>query len=101
MVRLAGAGARCSFPDDWPNQYIINNLAWKAAGIFLNASTFIEFIASKYHFPTDRLALITSLPRSITRDRKSRIDLLRALEQAFRDADPHVQRDYWNSMWKR
>jgi hypothetical protein len=101
LIELAKAESRCSFPDDWPNQYIINNLAWKAAGIFLNASTFIEFIASKYHFPIDKLALITSLPRSITRDRKSRTDLLRVLEQALRDADPHVQSVYRNLLWKR
>ena len=72
---------------DWPSSQEINVLCEKSAGLFIYASMVIKFVASKYHSPTERLALIISPPQSTIHEGKSGIDLLYAqvLEHAFHD----------------
>jgi len=76
--------------ENWPSSYEIEILCKKAAGLFIYASTVVKFIASPLHLPTERLALIISLPHCTAHEGKSGIDLLytQVLEQAFHDAGP-------------
>ena len=87
MANIAKIRSDCSFTKDWPSSVDIDILSTKAAGLFIYASTVIKFVASKHHIPTERLALITSLPQSTTHEGKSGIDLLysQVLEHAFHD----------------
>jgi hypothetical protein len=63
----------------------IEVLCKKAAGLFIYASMVIKFVVSEYDPPTERLALIISLPRSTIGEEKSGVDQLytKVLEQAF------------------
>ena len=71
--------------EDWPNPSDIKVLCKKAAGFFIYASTVIKFVASEGDLPTERLALITSLPESTVEEGKSGVDQLytQVLQQAF------------------
>ena len=82
--------------EDWPNPFDIDLLCKKAAGLFIYASTVVKFVASSHHTPTERLALIISLPQSTTHEGKSGVDQLYAqvLEQAFCDVDSDEQELY-------
>jgi len=75
----------CSATGDWPSSFDIDILCKKAAGFFIYASTVIKFIALENSVPTQRLALITSLPESTVEEGRSGIDQLytKVLEQAF------------------
>jgi hypothetical protein len=79
--------------EGWPSSHDINIICKKAAGLFIYASTVVKFVASKHHTPTERLALIISLPQSTTHEGRSGIDLLytQVLEQVFSDVDSHEQ----------
>jgi len=79
----------CNFAEDWPSLQDIDALCKKAAGFFIYASTVVKFIASQYHPPDERLALIISLPQGTSHEGKSGIDLLytQVLEHAFHDVD--------------
>ena len=84
--------------EDWSSSSDVDIICKKVAGLFICISTIIKFIASKYHTPAERLALITSLPESTTHEGKSGINLLytQGLEQAFCDVDPDEQELYSN-----
>ena len=73
------------FTEDWPSSADISLLSNQAAGLFVYASTVVEFVKSENHLPSARLSLITSLPQSTTGEEKSGVDALYAqiLEQAF------------------
>ena len=79
----------CGSMEDWPSTHDITILCKKAAGLFIYASTVVKFVASEYHTPTERLALIISLPQNTTHEGRLGIDLLytQVLEQAFHDTD--------------
>ena len=79
----------CGSMEDWPSTHDITILCKKAAGLFIYASTVAKFVASEYHTPTERLALIISLPQNTTHEGRLGIDLLytQVLEQAFHDTD--------------
>ena len=74
---------------DWPSPSDIKILCEKAAGFFIYASTVVKFVASENNMPTERLALITSLPQSTTEEGRTGVDQLyiAVLEQAFRGVD--------------
>ena len=86
----------CDFMEEWPSTHDINILCKKAAGLFIYASTVVKFIASQHHPPTERLALIISLPQCTIHEGRLGIDLLytKVLDQAFLDADSDDQRFY-------
>jgi hypothetical protein len=71
--------------EDWPSSLDTKILCKKAAGFFIYASTVVKFIDSDIDPPTERLALITSLPESTVEEGKSGVDQLytKVLEQAF------------------
>ena len=75
----------CGPMEDWPSSYEIDILCKKAEGLFIYASTIVKFIASEYHIPTKRLALIVSPAQSTIHEGKLEIDLLynQVLEHAF------------------
>jgi len=77
------------FVEDWPSPQDIGVLCKKAAGFFIYASTVVKFVASHYHSPDERLALIISLPQDTSHEGKGGIDLLytQVLEQAFHNMD--------------
>ena len=80
-----------SHPDvteDWPLPSDINILCEKAAGLFIYASTVVKFVASPYHRPPKRLALLVSLPQNTAREGESGIDSLyiEILRRAYRNA---------------
>ena len=85
LVNITETRSDCDFPEDWPSSSDIDALCRKAAGLFIYASTLVKFVASEYHIPTERLALITSLPRSTIYEGRLGIDLLytQILEHAF------------------
>ena len=75
----------CDSMGDWPSSSDIEILCKKAAGFFIYASTVVKFVASEGDSPTERLALITSLPQSTVEEGESGIDQLytQVLQQAF------------------
>jgi hypothetical protein len=87
LASLAQNRSDVDLMDEWPDPSDIEILCKKAAGFFIYASTVVKFVASEYNPPSERLALITSLPRSTTGEGKSGVDQLyiKVLEQAFHD----------------
>ena len=85
LTDIAETRSDCDLTDDWPNSDDIDILCKKAGGLFIYASTVVKFIASEYNTPTQRLALIISLPQSTVYEGKSGIDQLytQVLDQAF------------------
>jgi hypothetical protein len=85
LASLARNRSDCDLTDKWPSSSDIEVLCKKAAGFFIYASTVVKFVASEYDPPAERLALITSLPRSTIREGRSGVDQLyiKVLEQAF------------------
>ena len=71
--------------EGWPSSSDVGTLCKKAAGLFIYASTVIKFVASESNPPSERLALITSLPQSTSEEGKSGLDQLyiKVLQQAF------------------
>ena len=74
---------------DWPLPSDIDILCKNAAGFFIYASTAIRFIASTYHQPLERLALLVSLPQDTNHWWRSGIDTLytEILRQAYHNSD--------------
>ena len=85
LTGLATNRSDFDLTDDWPSPSDIKVLCKKAAGFFIYASTVVKFIAGDSYLPTERLALITSLPQSTLEEGKSGLDLLytKVLQQAF------------------
>ena len=85
----------CGSIGDWPSSSDIEILCKKAAGFFIYASTVIKFVATD-GLPTDRLALITSLPESTIEEGRSGVDQLytKVLQQAFVNIHPHNTQPY-------
>ena len=71
----------------WPSPSDIEILCKKAAGLFIYAATVIKFIDSEVDLPTERLFVITSLPKSTVEEGKSGVDQLytKILERAFQN----------------
>jgi len=89
LTNIAEIRSDCDETEDWPTLHDIDILCKKAAGLFIYASTVVKFVAFEHGSPTERLALIVSLPQSTAHEGKSGIDLLytQVLEQAFHDVD--------------
>jgi len=89
LAEIAETRSDCDLTEDWPSSHEIDVLCKKAAGLFIYASTVLKFVAFRHGSPTERLALIVSLPQSTAHEGKSGIDLLytQVLDQAFCDVD--------------
>jgi hypothetical protein len=85
LANLAENRSDCDSMTDWPSSSDIEILCKKAAGFFIYASTVVKFVDSKLGLPSERLALVTSLPQSTTEEGKSGVDQLytEVLQQAF------------------
>jgi hypothetical protein len=85
LASLAQNRSDCDLLDEWPSSSDVEVLCKKAAGFFIYASTVVKFVASEYDPPTERLALITSLPGNTIREGRSGVDQLyiKVLEQVF------------------
>jgi hypothetical protein len=85
LTNLAKNRSDCDLLDEWPSSSDIEVLCKKAAGFFIYASTVVKFVASEYNPPTERLALITSLPGNTIREGRSGVDQLyiKVLGQVF------------------
>ena len=85
----------CDSIGNWPSSSDIEILCKKAAGFFIYASTAIKFVATD-GLPTDRLALITSLPESTTEEGISGVDQLytEVLQQSFMNVHPRNTQPY-------
>ena len=96
LADITKSRSDCDLMEDWPSSSDINILCKKSAGLFIYAVTIVKFIASKYHTPTERLTLITSLPQSSIYEGRLGINLLytQVLEQAFCDVDFDEQELY-------
>ena len=96
LADLAENRSDCDSAGDWPSSSDIEILCKKAAGFFIYASTVIKFVASEGDSPTERLALITSLPRGTIEEGKSGVDQLysKVLQQAFANVDPDNSQRY-------
>ena len=101
LSSLATNRSDCNLTEDWPTSSDIEILCKKAAGFFIYASTVVKFVASEIDPPTERLALITSLPHDTTREGKSGVDQLymKVLEQGF--CNIHADEDYHYSRFRR
>ena len=84
---LAEKRSDCNSAGDWPSSSDIEVLCKKAAGFFIYASTVVKFVTSEDHLPTERLAMITSLPQDTTKEGMFGVDQLytKVLEHASRD----------------
>jgi len=85
LTKLTKNRSDCDLTEEWPSLSDIKILCKKAAGFFIYASTVVKFVASENDLPSERLAIITSLPQSTTEEGKSGVDQLyiKVLEQAF------------------
>ena len=77
------------FIEGWPSSSDINILCEKAAGLFIYASMVIKFVASQHHQPSERLALLVSVPQNTNCEGGSGLDTLytEVLIQAFHGVD--------------
>ena len=96
LSTLAKNRSDCNLTEDWPPPSDIEILCKKAAGFFIYASTAVKFVASEINPPSERLALITSLPRDTAREGKSGVDQLytKVLEQGFYDIHVDENQQY-------
>ena len=87
LGEISAARSDHDFTEEWPTAADIDILSKKAAGLFIYASTVVNFVKSENHLPITRLSLITSSPQSTTEEGKSGINALytQILEQAFHD----------------
>ena len=95
LANLTVNRSDCDLLENWPSPSDVEILCKKAAGFFIYASTVIKFVASD-GLPTDRLALITSLPRSTIEEGQSGVDQLytEVLQQAFITVHPGNTQPY-------
>ena len=84
---LAEKRSDCNSTGDWPSPSDIEILCKKAAGFFIYASTVVKFVTFGNHLPTERLAVITSLPEDTATEGMFGVDQLYSmvLEHASRD----------------
>ena len=75
--------------EGWPTISDISILCEKAGGLFIYASTVVNFVSSQHHQPAKRLALLISLPQNTNHEGQFGIDTLytEVLIQAFHDMD--------------
>ena len=85
LTDLAKNRSDCDLTEEWPSSSDVEILCKKAAGFFIYASTVVKFIASENDPPSERLALVTSLPQNTAEEGKSGVDQLyiKVLEQSF------------------
>ena len=95
LANLVEIRSDCDSIEDWPSSSDIEILCKKAAGFFIYASTVIKFVATD-GLPTDRLALVTSLPESTAKEGGSGVDQLytKVLHQAFVHVHPGDTQQY-------
>jgi len=98
LANISETRSDCDLTEEWPSSHDVSILCKKADGLFIYASTVAKFIASQHHLPTERLALIVSLPQCTTHEGRLGIDHLytKVLEQAFSDVDSEDQELYSN-----
>ena len=96
LTDIAKNRSDCDVTDDWPRPSDINILCEKAAGLFIYASTVVKFVASPYHQPPKRLALLVSLPQNTAYEGESGIDSLYTgiLKHAYRGVGPDNREVY-------
>ena len=84
--------------EDWPLPSDVSILCQKAAGLFIFASTVVKFVASPFHQPPKRLALLVSLPQNTVYEGQSGIDSLytEILRHAYHNVGPDSQDIYRN-----
>ena len=85
LAAIAKGRSDCDLTEDWPSSSDVEVLCRKAAGFFIYASTAVKFVASQNDLPSERLALLTSLPQSTAEEGKFGVDQLytTVLNQAF------------------
>ena len=89
LAEIRKTRSESEFPQEWPSSYDIDILTQRAGGLFIYASTVLKFIASEYHLPTERLAVIV---QSSKRDHGGiSLAYTQILELAFHDVDPGDQ----------
>ena len=93
----------CDVIEDWPLPSDINILCEKAAGLFIYASTVVKFVASQYHQPPKRLALLVSLSRNTAHEGESGINTLytEILRHAYHGMDPDNQNPGNQEVYRR
>ena len=96
LAEVARNWSHCSIAEGWPLSSDIDIICEKANGLFIYASTVVKFVASRYHQPQKRLAILVSLPQSTTHEGQSGINTLytEILMQAYCDLDLDDQEVY-------
>ena len=89
LTDMAEKWSDIGLTEDWPLPSDIDILCEKAAGWFTYASAVVKFVASSTHQPSERLAILVSLPQSTAHEGGSGIDSLYAeiLRDAYHDVD--------------
>ena len=82
--------------EGWPHSSDIDILCKRAAGLFIYASTAVNFVMSPHHNPQQRLATLLSLPDNTTYEGRSGVDSLytEVLRQAYHNLDFDNQEKY-------
>ena len=91
LTDIAKNRSHCDVTEDWPLVSDIDILCEKAAGLFVYASTVVKFVASSYHQPPKRLAILVSLPQNTAHEGDSGIDSLytEILRHAYHNVGPY------------
>ena len=93
LTKIATSRSDVDATEEWPLPSDIDILCKKAAGLFIYASTVVRFVASQNYKPSDRLALLVSLPQNTIYEGRAGIDSLysKILGHAYHDVDPDGQ----------
>ena len=103
LTDIARNRSHCDAAEGWLFSSDIDILCEKAAGLFIYASTAIEFVASRHHQPAKRLNLLISLPQNTTREGESGLNSLytEILKQAYYDLGPDDQNPDNQEVYRR
>ena len=92
LTEMAKNRSHLDVTGSWPRLSDISVLCEKAAGFFMYASMVVKFVASPYHLPQERLALLVSLPQNTTYEGVAGLDSFytETLKHVFHDVGPGV-----------
>ena len=94
LAETAKNRSYCDVTEGWPLSSDIDILCEKAAGLFIYASAVIKFVASRHHQPSERLAILISLPQNTAYEGEYGIDSLytNIPRHAYHDMTPDNQK---------
>ena len=103
LTDIAKNRSHCDITEDWPLSSDIDIICEKAGGSFIYASTVVKFVASPYHQPQKRLAILVSLPQNTAHEGEFGIDSLytEVLRHAYNNMAPNNQEPGNQEVYRR